>query len=741
MSAEPVQIRPALRTLLVCVVLFAGTVLLFSRGLTYDFSIYDDPSYVTNNEHVQAGLTWASVQWAFVGHADYWHPLTWLSHMLDWQVYGANAAGHHLTSLLWHGLNAVLAFLVLRRLTGAYAISVFCAALFAWHPLRVESVQWVTERKDVMSGCFFLLTLWAYAAYARARAEGRPAAFPYAGALALFVAGLMSKPMLVSVPVVLLLLDLWPLRRATVARADLRTWVRLTAEKMPFVLLSAVISAVTLLMQVKDGAFVLQLPFSARVANAFVALARYLGKVLWPFNLSVCYPHPGHWPIAATLGGVVLVAAISWLAWRQRERRPWIAVGWLWFLVMLLPTLGLVQVGYQAMADRYTYAPVLGLQIALVWSVGAWIGHAQPRARLAGAVGAVILVGCAWRTWDQQRVWRSSVALFEHAVAVTGDSDYTHGFLGYTYLHANRPADAVRESRIALRLNPTNDTALYTLAAGLDRTGATEEAIRVYKAVLERNPNDGKAEYPLGLLLLARGHTEEALPYLKAGLLHYPAARESNIRRAAAAAVRGDAARAAMLFELAVGADPDDDAAYVALGSAQAQLGRVDEAIGSFRAALKLDAKHPEAHTQLGLLLLKRREPAEAAEHFRAALQSDPQRGLAYLGLGRASEQLRDIPAAVQAFARAAELAPDNPLVCRAWAQALARGGKFSEAATEYEKAVRLDPRDASAYAELGYALLLSGRREDAARAWRTALRLDPALPGLRERLERLSAP
>jgi tetratricopeptide (TPR) repeat protein len=737
MSAEPVQIRPALRTLLVCVILFAGTVLLFSRGLTYDFSIYDDPGYVTNNAHVQAGLTWASVQWAFVGHADYWHPLTWLSHMLDWQAYGDNASGHHLTSMLWHGLNAVLAFIVLRRLTGAWGLSVFCAALFAWHPLRVESVQWVTERKDVMSGCFFLLTLRAYAGYVERRDAGRPAIRAYVGTLALFVAGLMCKPMLVSVPAVLLLLDVWPLRRIAPDWAVAQTWARLLLEKTPFVLLSAAISVVTILMQVRDGAFVLQLPFSARVANAFVALARYLGKVAWPFNLSACYPHPGHWPVLATTAAVILVTGITLLAWRQRERRAWIAVGWLWFVVMLLPTLGLVQVGYQSMADRYTYAPVLGLEIALAWTAWAWAANANRRAWVVAA-GALILIGCGWRTWDQQRVWRSSIALFEHAVAVTGDSDYTHAFLGYTYLSDGRPADAVRESRIALRLNPKNDVAQFTLAAGLQKTGAADEAIGAYKAVLERHPNDGTAEFPLGVLLLDRGRTEEAVRDLKPALLHYPAARASNIRMAAAAAARGDSARAAVLFELAVGVDPDDVDAYVALGAAQAQLGRTDAAIGSFRTALERDPKQPEAHAQLGLLLLGRRQPAEAAEHFRAALQSNPRHALAYLGLGRASEQLRDIPGAVEAFARAVELAPENPLVCRAWAQALARTGKFSEAAAQYEKTVRLDPRDASVYAELGYALFLSGRREDAVLAWRTALRLDPSLPGLRERLDKL---
>lgn len=739
MSAEPVPIRPALRTFVVCAVLFAGTVLLFSRGLTYDFSIYDDPGYVTNNAHVQAGLTRASIQWAFYGHADYWHPLTWLSHMLDWELYADNASGHHLTSLLWHGVNAVLAFLVLRRLTGAYWLAAFCAALFAWHPLRVESVVWVTERKDVMSGCFFLLTLWAYAAYAQRRAEGRPAAATYAGTLGVFMAGLMCKPMLVSVPAVLLLVDVWPLRRGTLKLADARRWIPLLVEKLPFVALSGIISVVTVLMQVGDGAFVLQLPFSARAANAFVAVARYLGKIAWPFSLSACYPHPGHWPVAATVGAVLLVAGISAIAWRERARRPWLAVGWLWFLVMLLPTIGLVQVGYQSMADRYTYAPVLGLGLAGVWAVAAWVGRSRSRAWGIGVAGGLVLIGCGWRTWDQQWIWRSSVALFEHAVAVTGDSDYTHAFLGYTYLAEGRPADAVRESRAALRLNPNSDAAQFTLAVGLQKTGAADEAIEAYRTVLARHPNDGTAGYPLGVLLLERGRTNEAVPHLRSALQHYPLSREMNLRMAAAAARRGDAARALLLFELAVGADPQDAGAQLALGISLAQQGRADKAIVHLRETLKLDPRNPEAHTQLGLLLLSERQPDQAAAEFRAALDVDPRRALAYLGLGRAFEQLRDPENAARAFERAIQYGPDHPLICRSWAQTLARRGQFSDAVTFYDKAVRADPKEASAHAELGFALWLSGRRDDAIAAWRTALRLDPSIPGLRERLDKAS--
>ena len=369
--------RPGFRTAAVCVLLFVGTVLLFSRALQSGFVNYDDPAYLTDNPHVQEGLSWAGVVWAFTAPADYWHPLTWITHMLDWQVYGASPTGHHLTSVLWHALNAVLAFLVFRRLSGGFWLSAFAAAVFAWHPLRVESVVWVTERKDVLSGCSFLLTLLAYARYVDARAAGRPAWPSYLLTLGCFAVGLMSKPMLVTLPLVLLILDWWPLQRTgrgtgdpSRPRSPASALLPLLLEKVPFFVLSGAASVATVLMQQQNGAFVLDLPWGARAGNAVVALARYLGTFFWPVDLIVCYPHPGYWPATAVIAATVLALGLSLVAWQQRRTRPWIAAGWLWYLVVLLPVIGLVQVGFQSMADRYTYLPLLGIELALWWTAG-----------------------------------------------------------------------------------------------------------------------------------------------------------------------------------------------------------------------------------------------------------------------------------------------------------------------------------------------------------------------------------
>ncbi len=736
-DSPPPTVRPALRTFAVSAVLFAGTVLLFSRGLGYDFSIYDDPRYVTNNPHVQAGFTWGSLVWAFAGRADYWHPLTWLSHMLDWRIYGANAAGHHLTSVLWHAVNAVLAFLVLRRLTAAFWTSAASAALWAWHPLRVESVVWITERKDVMSGCFFLLMLWAYVTWAARRANARPHRGWYAGTLGLFLAGLMCKPVLVTAPLVLLLLDAWPLRRAPVEFAAWRAWRGLLLEKVPFFALSIAISVVTVLMQQDNGAFVLDLPLTARLGNAVVSLLRYLRMYFWPFGLTVCYPHPGHWPVGVVAAAALLVGALTSVAWRHRHSRPWLLVGWGWFLALLLPVLGLVQVGFQAMADRYTYMPMLGWQLALCWTVREFATRTAIRTATA-VVAVAAAIGCGWRTWSQEGTWRSSVALFEHAVAVTEHNDFAHSFLGYTYLSVGRAADAIRECREALAINPRNSTAYFTLAGAQEISGEIGDAIRSYRAALALKPNDPSIEFPLGLLLLRQGEVDAARRDLLAALAHDPALRPANLEYARRAAMAGDAKHAAFHFEIAVTVAPDDPDAQFGLGVTDLQLGRPDDALRRFEATLRLRPNDVAAHIQLGWLLLARHQPADAAAHFRAALAANSKLGAAYLGLGRAEELLDDAAAAAAAYEDAVRFAPNDPEARRAWARTLARARRFEEAAAQYEQAARLRPGDASIQAELGYALWLAGRRTEAVAAWKAALRLEPGFPGLRERLEQL---
>ena len=696
-----------LRILAICSMLFAGTVILFSRAANYGFSNYDDPRYVTNNAHVQAGLTWESVTWAFTANEDYWHPFTWLSHMLDWQLYGPDAYGHHLTSILWHALNGVIVFLLLRRLSGREWLSAFAAALFTWHPLRVESVAWITERKDVMSGFFFLVTVAAYARFAgRREAGGQPWGY-YFLALALFLGGLMSKPMLVTLPAVLLIIDFWPLNRLPLDRFAWRRWGTLVLEKAPFFALSALTSIMTVKMQQSTGAFVLDLPLDARLGNALVSIVRYVGKFLWPMNLAVSYPHPGYWPWIALLGSAILVLTITVLGWRQRAKRPWILAGWVAFVVILLPAIGIIQVGFQAMADRYSYIALLGVQVALLWNISAKVQTALPRWTWAVAGGAALLF-CVGRTWQQQATWRDPVAMFQHAIAVEERNEYAHALLAYTLYSFQRNNEAESHCLRALELNPRNETALSTLGNIREHQKRFEEAIAAYRTLLEVKPNDWESSYRLGLLLLRSGRTDEGADFM------------------------------AKAIHASVGAMGNDPTVLYEGGLALSKLGRTKEAREYFEAAVAARADYAEAHTELGLILLNTDHNEAAATHFRAALQTAPHFVVAYIGLGRTAEKLGRTDEATASFEQALQLAPNDAVPHRAWADTLARRKQFPEAARYYERAAELDPKSAETRAALGFILILSGRREEGIARWQEALALDPNFPGLRERLQRM---
>ncbi len=742
---------PALRVRAACLALFLGTLLLFSRAMGFGFSNYDDPRYLTNNPHVQAGLSWAGVKWAFTGKVDYWHPLTWISHMVDWQLYGNNARGHHVTSVIWHALNAVLVLLVARRLTGAFWASALCAALFAWHPLRVESVVWITERKDVMSGFFFLLTVWSYLAYAERRRANQAARSCYGLTLAAFAGGLMCKPSLVALPAVLLLLDFWPLRRwagaATVTPAngntDLpasgRPWTELLREKTPFFLLSIVTAVATVRLQAGSGAFTLALPLSARLANAAVSIPRYLGKFFWPFNLTVCYPHPGHWPAVGVGAAVALVLALTGAAFWQWRSRPWLLTGWFWFLAMLAPVLGLVQAGFQAMADRYTYLPIIGLQLALLWTLRDVTLPFATRWMRIGFVG-LLLAGCAVRTWVQEGTWRDPHTLFEHALAVTERNDMAHFFLSATLFAEGRINEAELHARRAVEINP-NYAADHDLLGDIQvKQGRIAEACASYRRVLQLDPRNAKADYDLGVLLLLQNRPEEAAAHFQSAARSQPESISAHLGLAQAETVRGRLPQACDSFRQAISLQPTNPAAHFGLALALEQLGRTEEALASYTTATELSPVDAAAHVKIGTILLNRNQPAEARSHFEIAAKNQPDFGAAYVGLGLVAEHLGRPQEAIANFQRALARDPTDASAHGAWGDTLARNREFDAAIAHYREALRLRPDDASIHARLGFALYLTGRRAEAVQHWEEALRLDPSLPGLRDRLEQARA-
>jgi tetratricopeptide (TPR) repeat protein len=508
-----------LRPAPVCLVLAVITLAVFWPVTNCDFINFDDNNYVFANSKVQGGLTLDSVVWAFTTQetGNYWHPLTWLSLMLDTDLFRGmfenSATGPHLINLLLHVANTVLLFLVLRELTSAHWRSAFVAALFALHPLHVESVAWISERKDVLSTFFWLLALLAYGHYAGALKARMPRArFFYRGALLCFALGLMSKPMLVTLPFVLLLLDYWPLKRFPDFRFDAAIFLRLVQEKVPFFVLSAISCVITITVQRHYGAIrsLMVLPMGARVENAFVSYVRYLGKAFWPADLAVLYPYPGHWPLALVAFAVALVAGLTVAALWLGRFQPFLVTGWFWFLGTLVPVLGLIQVGRQSMADRYNYVPLIGVFIILSW--GATALAARWRVPTVATVAAAILVlgACATRTADQIRYWQNSGTLFRRAIALTQNNYLAHDNLGiYLFTTGNEEA-AIAEFRRALQINPKDPDTLNCLGAAMATRHQYAEANQYLQRLVQIHPGDPAAHFNYGAVLAEQEKWKEA---------------------------------------------------------------------------------------------------------------------------------------------------------------------------------------------------------------------------------------
>jgi len=538
------------RPRIVCALLALITLLVYLPARHHTFVNYDDPDYVTENPMVQAGLTWSGFQWAFTTlDASNWHPLTWLSHMLDCQLFGLNAGGHHLVNVLFHATNAVLLLLLLLRLTGAFWQSTFIAALFAWHPLHVESVAWVAERKDVLSTFFGLLTLMAYVRYAQGvnsdmrqvtRTSSiqsrvmRHASRYYWLALLLFALALMAKPMLVTLPFVFLLLDYWPLRRvtgdgwrvtgdkksvgkrstfnssafafgygATAPKRSEGGQLSTILEKWPFFALAAASCVVTFIAQKRGGA-VAPLggyPLSARIGNAAVAYVKYLFNSVYPVNLAVFYPLPKEIPLVQVAGAMMVLAVISWLIWRARRQRPYLLMGWLWYLGMLVPAVGLVQVGPQAMADRFTYLPLIGVFIGVVFGLGDLAKKLRLEPMVMILVAGIVLAGCLFATVRQLRYWRDDETLFERGLAVTKDNPVAHYTLGNGLLQRGQVEEAMAQFQKALEIKPDYTEAHNNLGCAFLRKGQVNEAMAQFQKALEIQPRNSEVQNNLAWML------------------------------------------------------------------------------------------------------------------------------------------------------------------------------------------------------------------------------------------------
>jgi protein O-mannosyl-transferase len=730
-------------TLLSCLFLVATTLAVFWPVIHYDFVNCDDQAYVYENPALQAGLSWQGLTWAFTtGYAVNWHPLTWLSHLLDVNWFGLNAGWHHLTSLLLHTTNALLLFLVLKRMTAALWPSMFVAALFALHPLHVESVAWIAERKDVLSAFFFFLTLWAYARYSEVQslkskvqsqfsAESEvqspkpkvqshsgqhsvqdaasaatlhsprstlhaslfylPSSISYLLALFFFACGLMSKPMLVTVPFLLLLLDYWPLRRLSVPALHHSTTplLHLVLEKLPFFALAAASSVVTFLVQQRAGAVAVAgaLPLDLRLENAFISYALYLAKTVWPAGLAIFYPYR-HNPAGGLLASSVLVLVItSVLAGVSWRARPYVLVGWLWFLGTLVPVIGIIQVGQQAMADRYTYIPLIGIFIAVAWAAAEWGKTPVPEAAepaagtaraqggaIALASGAAVAIAACWIvTYCQVRHWQNSIALFRHTLEVTTDNAVAHHSLGDALGKLGQIREAEPHFAEAVRLKPDYPEALSDLGVMRVMQGKVEEGIQLYRAAIAVKPSDWRAHNNLGRALCLQGKFDEGVREYQTALEINPGTTDTRGYLAAAFVELGKPNEAKGVFENALLLKPDDATLHFKYASLLMALGQTEAATLHFRTALQYGPGEAEVHRRYGLLLSASGNTGEAIAQFQEAIRLQP-----------GAETHYNL------------------------ATALLQQGQTERAVTEYRESLRLNPDSAAALNDLAWLLAAS---------------------------------
>lgn len=584
--------RRLLQMTAVACFLVAAIWAVFWQVAGHRFIEYDDQVYLLENPHVRTGLSLTNVRWAFTStYAANWHPLTWLSHMLDVELFGLHPAGPHLVNVAFHTANAVLLFFLLCRLTGALWRSAAVAALFALHPLHVESVAWAAERKDVLSTLFWMLTIYLYARYVERQTPGR-----YILTLAAFAAGLMAKPMLVTLPFVLLLLDYWPLARPGAGEgctgAKRRSFRFLALEKLPFLLLAGASSWVTLVAQEKGHAVtsLANTPLSARIGNALLAYVCYLEKTFWPRGLAVIYPFPdaiGFWPpfAAASFLSVITIVTIH-----QRRHRPYLLVGWLWYVGTLVPVIGIVRVGLQSMADRYTYVPLIGVFLMLVWAIADFSGRRPYRRTILVTLCCVIFSACSLATWRQLSYWRDTETLASHALDVTRNNFVAHALLGRQLEREGKLGEALRHFDVAVRIAPWYEYAKIHQGLILKNQGRLNAAIFKYNEVILQNPTSVAGHINLGILMGLENRLPEAMEN----------------------------------FRIALDFDPDSATAHYNMGLTLSRLGRLTEAIAQYRTALSIDPYDADCHNNLGIDLAQQGNYDEAARHFSAALRLRP---------------------------------------------------------------------------------------------------------------------
>jgi tetratricopeptide (TPR) repeat protein len=705
---------------LICLTLALATLGVYWQVHNFGFVNYDDPDYVTENSMVKRGLTVSGIIWAFTHfYASNWHPLTWISHMLDCQLFGLNAGGPHLVNVFLHTANAILLFLLLHRLTGAQWRSAIVAAVFALHPLHVESVAWISERKDVLSTFFGLLSLLAYVGYVHKSSAGNPkSTVRYVMALVFFALGLLAKPMLVTLPFLMLLLDFWPLQR--VENSGWRTFFtrqyrKLALEKWPWFALVAGSCAATLVAQKQVAATTASFPVGWRLVNVIESYFWYFQKTFWPAKLAVFYPLEQVRPIVPFIIAAVVVSMVTAAAVITIRRWPFVLVGWFWFLGTLVPVIGIVQVGAQAMADRYSYVPMVGILIAIVWSGHALLVNSPRKLRTAGFATAIVLAVLATATVFQIQYWKNTITLFSHDLDVTHANDTALVNLGVAYYELGRNDDALKLYRLAVEINPHYADVYKNIALALEKTGKSDEALAQYKKAVEVNPKSADLQHSLAEALTAHGNKEQAVEHYSEAVRLQPEKALYHNDFAVALVAVGKREDALPHYQRAVQLDSANAQFQNNLATALLRAGKGQEAIEHYRAAIRLDPKFAEPYANLGALLFMSQRYGDAALQYSEAVRLSPTNAGIRFNAGLAFLKARRIEEARIELNAAARLRPDwaEPLNAQAWALATSsddhvRNG--AEAVKLAEKAAELTSRQqpvilntlAAAYAEVG---------------------------------------
>lgn len=625
----------------------------FSPCLWNHFTNFDDPTYVIWNPHVHSGLNWRTISWAFGSfYAANWHPLTWLSHAIDVQLYREHAWGHHLTSVLLHSMNTALLALVLIKATGSIWRSSIVALLFGIHPLHVESVAWIAERKDVLNGFFSLLTLLAYVRWAQDVAQ-RSKRW-YLVALICFVLSLMAKPMSITLPILLLLWDYWPLQRLQ-SRNSIHAAV---VEKIPFVLFAIVCTGATIAAQGLGGAIKVTIPLWLRNSNAVVSVVRYLWKLIWPHDLAAYYPYTIPSSVEVWLCIFLLLASsVAVFVWRHRL--PWLFVGWWWFLISLVPVIGVIQIGTQAMADRYMYWPSIGLLVGLVWSVAYFAQKAVWARSAALAVNCSVVLAFSVLTVRQIGFWKDSETLFRHALAVTQDNPLAE--LNYGVALSDRAAydAALVHLREAVRIAPQFPDAHLNLGMTLHEQGQLNEAIAEFEAAIRLTPDYSKAHANLAIAFQEKNDFERAMIEYREALRLEPVSPDVRVGFGLALQRSGQIDAALAQFEEAIKEDSSYAGAHSNRGIVLEKLGRLDEALTEYRKALLLDPKEPDASLNFPVVLFKVGQTEEAIARARELVKRRPDYAEAHYNLGGMLYSKADFDGAIAAYEKALELKPD----------------------------------------------------------------------------------